>query len=460
MKKDTLVVENNGGKNLRKTAYTIETKEKANSFSFAKLSSLLNRSAVKKTVGVVITASISISYFGVAQAGSVNDVTLQIPQEATVLSGYTTSVTDVTTAPSQNLLEVDYEQLASDSINQSTDDKVITVNTYIVSEQTNVSGIPEEILTSDAFTHDGSDMWVSCTEANVRVEPTVDSDVVTTIKYSACVTRLSYGVVWSFVRLDDGTEGYVLSDFLSDDEIIAPTPTPTPVPTATPTPTRAPTSAPTNTSTNVQTSGDVTETPYSATVYATCALNVRSGPDVSYSLVKVLSSGDSFPVVAKTSNGWYKTEAGNYVKIELCSETQTGSSSSSSSSGTTATPVSPSNSDLATYARSFVGVPYVYAGSSPSGFDCSGFVSYIYANYYGITLPHNAASIATYGTSVSASDIMPGDVLCHDYNGDGAIDHVSLYIGDGTCVHASNSRSGVITSAFPMGCVVTIRRIT
>jgi cell wall-associated NlpC family hydrolase len=48
--------------------------------------------------------------------------------------------------------------------------------------------------------------------------------------------------------------------------------------------------------------------------------------------------------------------------------------------------------------------------------------------------------------------------LCHDYNNDGYIDHVSLYIGNGTCIHASNSRMGVITSAWPMGSVVTIRR--
>ena len=97
---------------------------------------------------------------------------------------------------------------------------------------------------------------------------------------------------------------------------------------------------------------------------------------------------------------------------------------------------------------------------SPDTFDCSGFVLYVYANYYGICLPHNAAEIAEMGTAVSAENVQSGDVLCHDYNGDGYIEHVSIYIGNSTCIHASNTRSGVVTAEWPMGSVVTIRRFT
>lgn len=317
--------------------------------------------------------------------------------------------------------------------------------------------------------YDGSTMWVNVKLANVRSEATTESDIIDQVARGTSFVRISYSEEWSYIRLEDGTEGYILTSLISSDEVEpdpevpevneeTPSATPTPVPTtstttstSTPTPTPTPTPVPVVVETTQAPS--FSESAYSAIKYTSCDLNVRSGPDKSYDLVTVLSYGSQVEVVAVTDNGWYKISTGGYIKSDYCTD-----SAPVISAPTTSTDSSSGYSDFANYALQFVGTPYVYAGSSPSGFDCSGFVLYLYANYYGISLPHNADSISKMGTGVSGDGVQCGDVLCHDYNGDGYVDHVSIYIGNGTCIHASDSRKGVITSSYPMGSVVTIRR--
>lgn len=103
------------------------------------------------------------------------------------------------------------------------------------------------------------------------------------------------------------------------------------------------------------------------------------------------------------------------------------------------TPVTPtvSSSEIVSIAQQYLGTPYVYGGSSPSGFDCSGFTMYVFAQV-GIKLPHGATSQLSYGTEVSRSDLQPGDlVFFQDY---GAVaSHVGIYIGGDQFIHASSS---------------------
>jgi len=77
-----------------------------------------------------------------------------------------------------------------------------------------------------------------------------------------------------------------------------------------------------------------------------------------------------------------------------------------------------------------LGAPYRYGGSSPSGFDCSGLVTYVYGQL-GIQLPHNAAAQYAYGRAVDLSHLEPGDLVF--FHGLG---HVGLYIGRGRIIHA------------------------
>ncbi len=84
-------------------------------------------------------------------------------------------------------------------------------------------------------------------------------------------------------------------------------------------------------------------------------------------------------------------------------------------------------------AMSYLGVPYVWGGASPSGFDCSGFVMYVYAQV-GISLPHNAAMQYGYGSPVSRDQLAAGDLVFFD-----GLGHAGIYIGGGSFIHAPHT---------------------
>ena len=102
--------------------------------------------------------------------------------------------------------------------------------------------------------------------------------------------------------------------------------------------------------------------------------------------------------------------------------------------------------EIANYAIQFVGNPYVYGGTSlTNGTDCSGFTQSVMANF-GIYIARTAADQAYGGTSVSVSDIQPGDLLF--YSDGSGISHVALYIGGGQIVHAATESQGIIISSY------------
>jgi peptidoglycan DL-endopeptidase CwlO len=84
-------------------------------------------------------------------------------------------------------------------------------------------------------------------------------------------------------------------------------------------------------------------------------------------------------------------------------------------------------------AMGYLGVPYVYGGASPSGFDCSGFVMYVFGQI-GVSLPHNAAAQYGAGTPVDRGQLEPGDLVF--FNGLG---HVGIYVGGGSFIHSPHT---------------------
>ena len=95
-------------------------------------------------------------------------------------------------------------------------------------------------------------------------------------------------------------------------------------------------------------------------------------------------------------------------------------------------------------AKQHLGEPYRYGGSKPGGFDCSGFVMYLFQQQ-GKALPRTADKQATVGKPVQLDKLRPGDIVCFATD-EPAISHTGLYIGDNNFIHASSSAKKVIIS--------------
>mgnify|MGYP000888081936 CR=1 FL=1 len=95
-------------------------------------------------------------------------------------------------------------------------------------------------------------------------------------------------------------------------------------------------------------------------------------------------------------------------------------------------------SDAVAIGSNYLGTPYAWGGGAPGGFDCSGFVSYVYAQM-GISLPHQSGDILNSGTVISASEARPGDILWWP-------GHVGIYAGDGQVLHSTPGPGVSITN--------------
>ena len=168
--------------------------------------------------------------------------------------------------------------------------------------------------------------------------------------------------------------------------------------------------------------------------------NIRSGPSTSSGLVDQAGSGAKVFIFGFNC-GWYKVKYNGqigYIRSDLVTLLEKPYCNSGSSSSTSL------GTQIANYGMSFVGYPYVYGGTSPSGFDCSGFVQYIYRQF-GYSINRTATAQLANGYYVSYDSLIPGDLVF--FGSGSSASHVGMYIGGGEFVHAANSRSGVKISS-------------
>lgn len=166
-------------------------------------------------------------------------------------------------------------------------------------------------------------------------------------------------------------------------------------------------------------------------------LNIRSSWSSSSQILGTLSRGAEVTVTGLCENGWVQISYQGhtaYVSGDYVADYQEVDHNASDAAV-----------EIANFAMSFVGYPYVYAGASPStGFDCSGLVYYCYGQY-GYTLNRVADDQMSNGTAVSYNNLQVGDLV---FFGSGTYaSHVGIYIGNGNFVHAATPSSGVIVSS-------------
>lgn len=154
-------------------------------------------------------------------------------------------------------------------------------------------------------------------------------------------------------------------------------------------------------------------------------INVRTGPGTEFDRVTKLTTGKRVTIEGQEGD-WYRISfdgGEGYVHGEYIREGDLQNSGL--------------GAQVAELALQYQGVRYVYGGTSPSGFDCSGFTSYLYRQF-GYSLPHTASGqYANCGYKVSRSELQPGDLVFFTSSGNGGrINHVGVYIGGDQVIHA------------------------
>ncbi|WP_103063093.1 C40 family peptidase [Actinomyces qiguomingii] len=155
---------------------------------------------------------------------------------------------------------------------------------------------------------------------------------------------------------------------------------------------------------------------------------ISAGGETAWSpdVVEVAAATATAPVIEEpeveetTEESGLDTAQTAEAAVETADSTVAASAASSSGEG------------MVALAMQYLGTPYVWGAGGPSSFDCSGLVSYVYAQY-GISIPHQSGQIRAIGTPISADEARPGDILW--WSG-----HVGLYAGDGMMVDATPSK--------------------
>ena len=208
------------------------------------------------------------------------------------------------------------------------------------------------------------------------------------------------------------------------------------------------------------------ETPIKTQYVNSTTVNVRQEANTSSTIVTTVALNTEVQVYSE-ENGWSKVKVNNvegYISSSLLSDNKqetsraqkstrksssTKNKTSKKATNTTANvPASGNGSSIVATARKYLGYKYVYGGSSPStGFDCSGFTSYVFKQH-GISLNRTAAGQYSNGVAVSRSNLQPGDLVMFGKSG---INHVAIYIGGGQIIHASTPSTGVRIDSLSTG---------
>ena len=247
---------------------------------------------------------------------------------------------------------------------------------------------------------------VKCSSSvNLRSEANTSSSILAELKNGTKITVVSTANGWCKVTYS-GKTGYIKQDYVSTTG-----------------------SASNNTSASTGTA---------AVVKCSSTVNFRSAASTSSTILGELKNGTAITVLS-TSNGWskvsYAGKAG-YISADYLVTASSGTAISPSNTAASVS-ISAKRQSVLNYAAQFLGVPYVYGGSTPSGFDCSGFTSYVFKNTVG-SIPRVAQAQYDATTRVSRDDLLPGDLVFFG-SSTSSISHVGIYVGSNQFIHAPST---------------------
>ena len=255
---------------------------------------------------------------------------------------------------------------------------------------------------------------VTGSSVNLRKGPGTRYTVIKALSRGTEVGYISESNGWAKVNYN-GTIGYMSAKYLGSESTQAP-------------------------SDNNQSSTE--ETVKATKVVTGSSVNLRKGPGTSYTVIKALGRGTEVGYISE-SNGWAKV---NYNgTIGYMSASYLGNASDNSNNSTS----KPSESNVESvmsYAKKQLGKPYVWGAEGPDSFDCSGFTQYVFKNSVGISIPRVSKDQSKHGQFVSRSELQRGDLVFFDTSGDGAVNHVGIYMGENQFIHASSGGGKVVIS--------------
>lgn len=194
---------------------------------------------------------------------------------------------------------------------------------------------------------------------------------------------------------------------------------------------------------------------------STESLKVRKEANTSSDVIDSLKQNDKVSIVEEL-DGWYKIKISGeigYVSSKYISDTKVPETTSrgtntqrvesvteiqqETKNENVAASTGTSGDAVVAYAKQYLGYKYVSGGAAPStGFDCSGFTSYVYKNF-GVSLNRTSRDQIKNGVAVEKGNLQPGDIVLFNGESNKTIGHVGIYIGGGDFIHASNPKGGV-----------------
>lgn len=256
---------------------------------------------------------------------------------------------------------------------------------------------------------------------NIRQQPSSSSKVVGLIQNNGAVEILSTGDKWYAVR-SGGVSGYIMKDYVSTDMQLA-------------------------------------NSLSTKRVYVLSPTIVYSSKNTTSKVWEKPTVGRTYTVMADDGN-WVQIDLDGgtgYIQVNDCIKLCYGLD--------TANPIydvssySSVRQNIVTYAMQFLGNAYVWGGNDPhTGADCSGFVKYVYKHVADITLPRVSYEQCYSGSKISSLEMKPGDLIFYA-NVEGTVNHVAMYIGNGTIIHAASRNSGIKLSEWNYRTPKYIRKV-